>query len=665
MLVSAKAKFAENVLKAIFILLGVIVLVVVWYYAVGRKPKLVLTVPLSDKTESGTLRDVGQRELLHLDRAKATLYNLDDGQAKWSVALQPSSPSAPVLATPVPTPTPTPVPASLTISPAAAPARSKGDAQMDDLLVKRSLRRFDHLREWAAKLSLQRASLKTPLQIQSFNIEAGKYHAELADARAELAKLSKEAQQAVSMNSDPYVFGGSAEESLPAPASAQGGQFAFNGASHSNDYEEWLPYGATPQAIAEGGAILLVQGSRANLVDRGSGTVKKSLMLSGNSSCVFGGEGCAFVLSRLPDRSREVTRVGMADGSVQVLNIPGPPSQGRFQWAQASGVPAEPITQALRTEIRVGGGMLLQCDVRLIERKITERTLAGAPNSSLEEADRSTTGGFGNDALVLAYALRSDMERESTGGKVKSDESAYQITLNRPFNSGSPAVSFVARGHVDVFSSRSLDLVAADRKLYAFDHSGRKTWEANLGSPVADPGEDPSGQPEPNLGTCSQPFIEQGKRLYFFDASFLSAFDVQSGQPVWRVPIQEIHRLQLDGDSCLYASARAGETPLLMKVDASNGKILWKQEKYDECVVSEGQVYASREVVNAQDAADRVFQASKAVQCRWKLYKLGARDGLPQWEWFQTRRPQRILAQGKKVALLFSDELQVLKSIAF
>ena len=62
---------------------------------------------------------------------------------------------------------------------------------------------------------------------------------------------------------------------------------------------------------------------------------------------------------------------------------------------------------------------------------------------------------------------------------------------------------------------------------------------------------------------------------------------------------------------------------------------------------------------------NRVFQSSKAIECRWKLYKLASSDGKPQWEWFQTRRPRHILTHGRKVALLFRDELQVLKSIAF
>ena len=59
-----------------------------------------------------------------------------------------------------------------------------------------------------------------------------------------------------------------------------------------------------------------------------------------------------------------------------------------------------------------------------------------------------------------------------------------------------------------------------------------------------------------------------------------------------------------------------------------------------------------------------VFDRSKAPQCRWKLYKLSPRNGEPQWEWFQTRRPLRVEADRKRVAILFPDELQILTSLA-
>ena len=163
--------------------------------------------------------------------------------------------------------------------------------------------------------------------------------------------------------------------------------------------------------------------------------------------------------------------------------------------------------------------------------------------------------------------------------------------------------------------------------------------------------------------------MEDGGRLYFFDSAFLTAFDLATGQPAWRVPAGGIRKLQLDGRGALCVSTGSGEfdpnaLPLTMKVEAKSGKILWKVEKYQDCIVSGGDVYATRETRNSEDMVNAVFDRSKAIECRWKLYKLSAGTGAVQWEWFQPRRPRRVEADGKKVAILFSDELQIIKSIA-
>jgi outer membrane protein assembly factor BamB len=99
-------------------------------------------------------------------------------------------------------------------------------------------------------------------------------------------------------------------------------------------------------------------------------------------------------------------------------------------------------------------------------------------------------------------------------------------------------------------------------------------------------------------------------------------------------------------------AVRGGE-PLTYKIDVKTGQIVWKAEKFDDCFVSGGSVYATRETRNAIDAVNGVFEGSKAIKSRFKLYKLSARDGRPQWEWFQTRRPLRIDADRRKVSLLF------------
>ena len=641
-------------------ILAVVVLLTgagVWYYTLGRKPKIALTVPLTDKTAAASLHAVGSGEVLLVTGGKATLYPTAGGAAKWSVTLATPAPAVAVPAAAagakvVAVAAAVAVEADEPVKLRKLPVLSSGE-KADQLLAKRTERRFAKLREWSAKLNAKKAALRTPLQIDAFNEEAKKYHAELAEARAEAASVQKPAAPATR-----GVAAAAAADEADEPA------FAHGFARFDSFYEK-------TEVIADGGALLLLHGARARLLDRASGAVKKEIPLPGNFSRVLRGAGCVYAVGASPDGARQVTRIGTADGTAQTIKIASPRGEGRFRMKEA-GLPAEPMTQPLRTELSAGGGALLRGDVRLVEKKIAERTLATAasPSDALEDADRKAATGWGSDAALYAKALAKDSAGEDNGGRERTDESTYEVILTRPLDAGIPEVRATIHGHADIFSTRTLDLIAAGRTLLAFDHNNKKLWETQLANPIADPGFARNDEDDDATATTAQPCVEDGGRLYFFDSAFLTAFDLVTGQPAWRVPAGGIHKLQLDGRGALYVSTGSGgfdpngALPLTMKVEAKTGKIIWKVGKYQDCIVSGGEVYATRETRNSEDMVNAVFDRSKAIECRWKLYKLSARKGEVQWEWFQTRRPRRVEADGKKVALLFADELQIIKSIA-
>ena len=650
----------QAISRLIKIVSAIVVLLVgggVWYFTLGRKPTIALSVPITDKTSAASLHAVGAGDVLLVSGGKATLYAVSGGAAKWSVAFTTPAPSA---APAVPA---APAPAKAAAAVAAAPSPAPSDdpplrkltvlstgEKADQLLAKRSEKRFAKLRDWSAKLNAKKATLKTPLQIDAFNEAAKKYHAELAEARAEAAAQKPAA---------PAARGGVA-------ASDDAGEPAFaHGFARFDSFDE------KTDVIADGGALLLLHGARARLLDRASGAVKKEIPLPGNFSRVLRGAGCVYAVGASPDGARQVTRIGTADGAAQTIMIAGPRGEGRFRIKEA-GQPAEPMTQPLRTELSAGGGALLRADLRLVEKKIAERTLATAanPSDALEEADKKAATGWGSDAALYAKALAKDSAREDTGGRERTDESTYEVILTRPLDAGIPEVRATVHGHADIFSTRTLDLVAAGRTLLAFDHNNKKLWETTLANPIADPGSVRDDEDDDATATTAQPCVEDGGRVYFFDSAFLTAFDLTTGQPAWRVPAGGIHKLQLDGRGALYVSTGSGgfdpngALPLTMKVDAKSGKILWKVEKYQDCIVSGGEVYATRETRNSEDMVNAVFDKSKAIECRWKIYKLSAGKGEVQWEWFQMRRPHGIEADGRKVALLFADELQIIRSLA-
>jgi hypothetical protein len=648
-----KEKLLGILLKT-FLVLGALLLGgALWYYTLGRKPKLVVSTKISMKTGAPTSHRISADEVLLLVGTKATLYDLAAGKQKWSADPGPVHAAALISA---------PTPSARTVAIATpTPGSTKTVLTLDDLpqpiLQARVDRRRAKLDKWAAELKARRDKLDTSLKVEGLKEEEAKYQAELVEARAELAALQKSTGATpVTLHEDSSV--------VVEP--------------RDDDSFQRQPR----EVFSDGSTIWLVQGRTVRMLDRANGRLTKEISLAGPFKKALHGAGCLYVVSGESGGQR-VTRIAASDGAIQTIDVTGAVAEQRYEWS-ASGQPANPIVQPQRTDFSATGAELLQLDVQLVEKKITERqALKRDSVSDWEAADKNTKGGWSADAAVIAQTMANDTQREMTGGKDLIDESTYEVVLRRPFQADITESSPVTvRGRPEVFSTASIDLVVAGQTMLAFDHTNKKLWEAKLAFPAAIP----SYRDELEIGTAAtafHPCLEDDKRLYFFDKGFLNAFDRKTGATLWRLPSVGIRKVQLDpggmfdSGAALYVSsdngtaetlqysqqAAAPTLPLVFKIDAGSGKILWKQEKYEDCFVSGGNVYVTREPRNAEDMINSAFDR-KAPPTRFRLFKLSARDGQVQWEWFQMRRPLRIEADKKKVSLLFAEELQILSSIA-
>ena len=646
-----KDKLMTVALWAFVSLFALLVGAGLWYYTLGRKPKLVISSRISEKAGMPSSHTTAPGEVLLISNGKVTLYDTMAAKPKWTTDM--AAASATIAATPVPTPATTTVQ-----KPLGTLSQDKNDP-MRQMAEGRIARRTAKLREWEAKLSAKRNSLDTPLKVASFKEEEAKYQAELDEVRA--AKLTL---QSASGPSGPYALEDPREQRLQLDENAFG-------------YER-------REVFRDPTVIVVVQGRRVCLFDPANGRLTKEISLPGGFQQVMKGENCVYIRTSGDTGAQQIHRIKTTDGSDTVLDLTGIQVDSESELLTHASTNGPPVS-GRRMTFGATGSELASLDVRLVEKKITERkALKGDSASDWEAADKNTTGGWANDAAVIAQAINNDAQREMTGGVELVDESTYEVVLRRPFNSQIPETPPLrVQGRPSLFSTASVDLVAAGKSLIAFDHGNKKLWETALAFPVASASfvqDDDAAGP----GSLSQPCIEDEKRLYFFDRGFLNAFDRQTGATLWRLPSVGIQKVQLDSGGMfdsgpvLYVSSLNGnpETlqysqqsatptlPIIFKLDAASGKILWKVDKYQDCFVSGGNVYATLETRNASDFVDSVFQRGKAIATRFKLYKLSARNGHPQWEWFQTRKPLRINADKKKVSLLFSDELQVLTSRA-
>jgi hypothetical protein len=417
--------------------------------------------------------------------------------------------------------------------------------------------------------------------------------------------------------------------------------------------------------------LWIIGGRRAVAFDRVSGAVKADVPIPGRALKAFADGDTAFVIAATGAGGAQVTKLS-ANAKPQSLNISTGIGEPAFTW---SGGAVTPNIQNLRTEFSAAGGSLLRVEIRLKEKSVRTRD-AIKPGSEKElESAAGKAAAHSEDELKAVTALiRNDAARMGGAAVEHVDDSTYDIVLRRPFEPAIPEWTGTLRGRVQVFSTQSLHLITAGTKLLAFDRANKKLWESALGSAV------PLRRNYGETDGPSQPWLEAGGRLFFADGAFLTAFDTTNGRVAWRLPSIGIRKIQMDAEGSLYvlsdnlkvetlmftADASLGDAaPITMRVNSADGKVLWQADKYQNIWVSGKDVYVSRETKNGSDVENQVFDPGKAIEARVKIYKLSRGDGSALWEWFQPRRPRAVEVQGKNVALLFSDELQIIRSICW
>ena len=427
---------------------------------------------------------------------------------------------------------------------------------------------------------------------------------------------------------------------------------------------------ARPKAAICSERIWISEGRHAVAFDRSSGAVKADVSLAGPARQIFADGDTAIIVASAGASAVQITKL-TASAQPQAAYY----STGRRENAFTfSGRLRMPNVQDLRTEFSAVGGSLLRVDIRLKEKNVTVHdAIKPGSEKELESAASGAAAHSADEMKSIAALIRNDAARVNGADVEQVDDSTYDITLRRPFEPAVAEWTGTLRGRVQVFSTPTMHLITGGTKLLAFDRTNKKLWEATLASPVPLRGSDSDADGPPA-------WFEKGGRLFFADGAFLTAFDVASGQAVWRLPSLGIRKMVMDGEGFLYVlsgnshvesltfamDASFGDSvPITMRVNAADGKIAWQVEKYQDVWASGKDVYALRESQNPHDVEAQVFNRDKAVDTRVKLYKLSRGNGSPLWEWFQPRRPLAVEAHGKSVAILFGEELQIIKSICW
>ncbi|MEQ1851597.1 MAG: PQQ-binding-like beta-propeller repeat protein, partial [Chthoniobacteraceae bacterium] len=498
---------------------------------------------------------------------------------------------------------------------------------MEDRVKKRGAK----LEAWRKTLDEKKAAAKSPLQKSAAAEDEARYSAEAAALKQDQDALLKQ-------KGGPVVAEPAAEEADSPPAMELTQM--------------------DPQIAVCGDQVWLIEGRQAVAFDRASGTVKNVVRLAGQALQVFAGKGAAVIVAHAGPDAVQVTKLtASAPPQSLYLSVPAVESQDQ------------------RTEFSSGGDSLLRADILMKQAAFKTRdAIKPSSEKELESAAGNAAAHSTDEIKAIAALIENDAKRADGQHRQRVDESTYQVTLRRPFDSTAATWTGTLQGRVQFFSTPTLDLVTAGTKLLAFDRSNRKLWEATLGAPV------PIREPGSASDHLPPPWLEAGERLFFADGAFLTALQPKNGAVLWRLPSVGIRKLQTDADGSLYAlsdnlrvealtyaadASLQDTVPVTMKINPADGKIAWQVDKYSDLWVSGKDVYVLRETGAGQDIENQVFDPAKAVSARMKIYKLGRKKGRPLWEWFQPRSALAAEADGKHVAILFGDEFQLIHSISW
>ncbi|MEO6739662.1 MAG: PQQ-binding-like beta-propeller repeat protein [Chthoniobacteraceae bacterium] len=649
-----------------------------------RKKKWTATIPKSVPVDAGWQAAMNARfvrlqqwsdELSHKRTGltgEAAIKEFNAEAAKYHAALTAARAE---MATPRATPPPAAIakkPASAAAVPAAAEHLKPGHVFGSDrsavdalrpvvdanvqIIEARMKKRAAKLQAWRTALDAKKANAKTPLQKSAATEEEARFAAELAEQKKDENSLGKPREKSalpVSVAVAPPSGENKEDDGI--------GNDAFSSDDASGT--------AKPQAAICGDRLWIVEGSHAVAFERSTGAVKADVRLAGLALRVFSDTATAIVIASAGAEAVQVVRLG-ADAQPQSSYFFTGRRVPAFSMSEHSVMPG---IQDLRTEFAAIGGSLLRVEIRLKEKRVTTRdAIKAGSEKELESVAGGAAAHSADELKAVTALLRNDSARLRGETIEHVDDSTYEVALKRPFEPDAAEWTGILRGRVQVFSTPTLHLVTAGTKLLAFDRANKKLWEATLGSPL------PIRRSDGESGGASRPWIEAGGRLFLADGSFLNAFDAKTGQVVWRLPGVGIRKIQMDGEGSLYvqsdnlsvetlayamdASLRDA-APITMRIDPADGKIRWQVEKYQDLWASGKDVYVLRETKFAGDLENQVFSPGRAIQARVKIYKLSRENGSPLWEWFQPRHLQAVEVQGKNVALLFGEELQVIRSM--
>jgi len=440
------------------------------------------------------------------------------------------------------------------------------------------------------------------------------------------------------------------------------------------DTEDYFTPNTTVRVVGDG--VWVTLGRNIVCVDRATGAEKTKVQVDGRIQEMTFGDNAMIVVSSKGVYDRIFTRIELPSGAQQTeqRSVPEPPRRAATFDPDAP-ESSDPYVLEEQREFVAAGATVAELDVKLVEKKIvTVDTMKPVQQDKKDFDNLQVT-----QSREYAEDVMNESRRMKGGAIARVDQSRYAVTIQRVFSKDVAPWTDEVTGPPVLFALKTVDVLVAGNVMYVLDKNDQKMWQSTLSYPIAVQFRSQRNSWEGAAReSAAAPCIERGDTLYFFDQGVLTAFDTKSGTARWRMPSVGISKIQFDDKGMLYVTTTSAGPesiqyseqvnladkvePIILKVDPSNGKILWRVEKLgDECYLSGKYVYFTK---TRAPSGLMALTSHGSAPTTFRLYRFSSRNGQQVWEYDREGHPTSLDFHDNAILFQFPDKVEVLKFLA-
>jgi hypothetical protein len=448
---------------------------------------------------------------------------------------------------------------------------------------------------------------------------------------------------------------------------------------------------SAPPVFADHDHLWICLGDQVISLDPATGVVKQTVPVTGRFVSFAAADTSLLVVSAPDETRRIVLRIELTSGAVtsQDITVPRNEKQTLPGELPPNVLPTAAVLtsqileeqrfnkplNATSSEFFASGTNLVELRVKLLEAKVTY--VQSIKPRGPSQLDSQTTAG--SSVGPIGEEIFNDLKRSQTGGVRPVDQSRYEVRLRRWIQAEPVEWRGEVTGAPAFYALPTVDLVVAGQTLAVFDKQNHELFESKLSYPLNE--RFTTG----DLAGGLAPAAERADTLYFFDQGVLTAFSLPGGEVRWRLTSFGISALQFDPQGMLYVDAtKAGPEdiqyadtvsfekipPVLLKVDALSGKILWKAEQRGERAIVSGKFLYSESVQQgglgmAAALRDALDAPAGEGPVYFRLYRMDPATGQALWSLYREQRPENLAVEGNRILLRFGNEVELFKFLAF